>query len=189
MGSGSLLVVDDDPAILATVADVLEFAGYAVATATNGREALSHLDALPAHDPRFPALVLLDLRMPVLDGWAFAAAVRERGVILPIVAMTAARDAAAWAAQIGAAACLPKPFEIADVLGTVEALLREGPGADLLALKNDLAVALLALEALSADTALGEEQRRLVDVGLARLLRAVERLGISMHAEGLDDPH
>jgi ribosome assembly protein YihI (activator of Der GTPase) len=59
---------------------------------------------------------------------------------------------------------------------------------EILDLRNDLAVALLALEALSADATLGEEQRRLADVGLARLLSAVERLGVSMHAEGLDDP-
>jgi hypothetical protein len=48
----------------------------------------------------------------------------------------------------------------------------------LLALRNDLAVALLALEALSLDATLGAEQRRLVDVGLARQLRAVERLAV-----------
>jgi hypothetical protein len=47
-----------------------------------------------------------------------------------------------------------------------------------LALRNDFAVALLALEALSADVSLGMEQRRLVDVGLARQLRAVERLAV-----------
>lgn len=57
---------------------------------------------------------------------------------------------------------------------------------DVHALKNDLAVALLALEALSADPTLGEEQRRLAAVGLARLLRAAERLTATGHAERLD---
>jgi hypothetical protein len=57
---------------------------------------------------------------------------------------------------------------------------------DLLALRNDLAVALLALEALSADPTLGEEQRRLASTGMARLLRAARRLPAGAHPKPFD---
>jgi hypothetical protein len=58
-------------------------------------------------------------------------------------------------------------------------------GSELLALRNDLAVALLALEALSADPSLGVERRRLAQTGLARQLRAVERLAALGAVAGL----
>ena len=61
-----ILVVDDDPEILAMLRDFLESEGLAVRTAANGAEALEALDEV------MPALILLDMRMPVLDGWAFA---------------------------------------------------------------------------------------------------------------------
>ncbi|MBI3970836.1 MAG: response regulator [Chloroflexi bacterium] len=67
-----------------------------------------------------PLLVLLDMRMPVLDGWGFARRLRERGMDLPIVVMTAAQDAKCWAQEIGAAGYVPKPFELPDLINAVE---------------------------------------------------------------------
>lgn len=67
-------------------------------------------------------LVLLDMRMPVLDGWGFARALWERKITLPIVAMTAARDSHRWAMEIGAADHLAKPFDLLDLLAVVERL-------------------------------------------------------------------
>src|SRR2546428_299115 len=69
--SRPILVVDDDPAILATVSDALLLEGLPVRTATNGAEALVLIET----EDR-PSLVLLDLRMPVLAGWGFMRAVR-----------------------------------------------------------------------------------------------------------------
>ena len=113
-----MLVVDDDPAILATVADVLDFGGYVVVAAADGTEALGHLEA-----GLEPCAILLDMRMPRMNGWAFAAALRERGLSLRNVAvMTAASDARAWAEEIGAGACLSKPFGIDELLDTAERL-------------------------------------------------------------------
>lgn len=66
-----------------------------------------------------PALVLLDMRMPRLDGWGFARALRERGRTPPIVVMTAARDARRWADEIGARGYLAKPFELGELLEAV----------------------------------------------------------------------
>ena len=111
-----ILVIDDDPAILETVSEILEFEGYPVLTATNGAEGLRCVEQVT------PALILLDMRMPVLDGWEFARILKERGITLPIVVMTAAQDARRWAQDIGATAYLAKPFELLDLIDTVARL-------------------------------------------------------------------
>ncbi len=111
-----VLVVDDDPAILTTVSEILQFEGYAVRTATNGAEALRLVEHAR------PWLVLLDMRMPVMDGWGFARALRARGIDVPIVVMTAAADSRRWAEEIGAAGHVAKPFELLDLVGAVERL-------------------------------------------------------------------
>jgi CheY-like chemotaxis protein len=109
-----VLVVDDEPHIRATVTAMLESEGYDVVEATNGAEALKVVETAP------PDLVLLDMRMPVLDGWGFAAELRRRGHQLPIVVMTAASDAARWASEIAAPAFVAKPFGIDDLIAAVE---------------------------------------------------------------------
>ena len=116
---GPILVVDDDPAIRTTVAEMLEFEDFDVRTACNGREALDSLE------DETPSVVLLDMRMPVMDGWGFARELRERGVELPIVVMTAAQSAEQWCREIGAEACLSKPFDMDQLLDTVERVQQE----------------------------------------------------------------
>ena len=109
-----ILVVDDDPAIREAVALMLELEGYSVRTAANGLEALSRIEETP------PACVVLDLQMPVLDGWAVAQALAAQGMNYPVVVMTAAPESRRWARDIGAVACLSKPFNIDDLLAEVE---------------------------------------------------------------------
>ena len=109
-----VLVVDDEDTIRDTVAEALLDEGYVVDRAADGAEALRMLEQTPAD------LVLLDMRMPVLDGWGFARAVQERGLTIPIVVMTAAQNARRWADEIGARACLPKPFLHDDLYRVVE---------------------------------------------------------------------
>jgi urea transport system substrate-binding protein len=109
-----ILVVDDEPHIRATVSEMLESEGYDVVEAINGA------DALAAIETALPDLVLLDMRMPVLDGWGFASELRRRGHAVPIVVMTAARDAARWASDIAAPAFLAKPFGFDDLITAVE---------------------------------------------------------------------
>jgi CheY-like chemotaxis protein len=111
----TVLVVDDDEGIRATIAESLRLDGYWVLTARHGAEALEVLAAEGQ-----PCVILLDMRMPVMDGWAFAAVHRARGPGAPIVAVTAAQDAASWAAEIGAADVLPKPFELDALTAVVE---------------------------------------------------------------------
>ena len=108
-----VLVVDDDAAIRSAVRDVLESAGIAVETAANGADAL---EKVSRHRPR---LILLDMRMPVLDGWGFASALQERGLALPVVVMTAAADATRWADEIGAIGVVAKPFGVAELVNAV----------------------------------------------------------------------
>jgi CheY-like chemotaxis protein len=109
-----ILVVDDDPSILHTVAELLDMEGYAVETATNGAEALRYVEQAE------PSLVLLDMRMPVMDGWTFVRVLKERGRRLPILVMTAAQDAKQWAEEVGAAGYVAKPFDLEDLLDAVE---------------------------------------------------------------------
>jgi two-component system chemotaxis response regulator CheY len=108
-----ILVIDDDPAIRATVAEILMSEGYSVATATNGADGLQSLDRVD------PALVLLDMRMPIMDGWGFARALQARGIQVPILVMTAAQDARRWAREINAEGYVAKPFDLLDLLDAV----------------------------------------------------------------------
>jgi DNA-binding response OmpR family regulator len=114
--AGPILVVEDDPSLLAAVSEALEDEGYEVVAVGHGRAALEAILR------RRPALVLLDMRLPIMNGWDVARELRARGIALPIVVMTAAQDAAAWAAEIGAAGYLAKPFDLLDLLATVERL-------------------------------------------------------------------
>jgi two-component system, chemotaxis family, chemotaxis protein CheY len=117
MASGNpILVIDDDPSILWTVSEILEDEGYPVETATNGLEGLNVLERTS------PALILLDMRMPVLDGWGFARTLKERNLKLPVLVMTAAQDACRWSKEIGADGYLAKPFDLSELLTTVSLL-------------------------------------------------------------------
>jgi CheY-like chemotaxis protein len=109
-----ILVVDDDPSIRAFVAELLTEEGYTVHTAADGADALRQLETLD------PALVVLDMRMPVLDGWGVARGVASQGRRLPLLVMTAAQDARRWAAEVGAAGYIAKPFDLLTLLEAVE---------------------------------------------------------------------
>jgi CheY-like chemotaxis protein len=125
--NATILVVDDDEAIRTAVSLVLSDEGYDVVTAEHGRAALDRLVTLR------PDLILLDMRMPIMDGWELARAYRAAPAPhAAIVVLTAAHDAASRAAQIQAAGFLAKPFGLAELLATVSRQLakhRRGPEA------------------------------------------------------------
>lgn len=113
-GGFNVLVVEDDGDLVALMELVLSDAGHRVRTAQDGVAAL----ALVAEE--MPGLILLDMRMPGMNGWEFAREFRARyGRAAPIVVVTAAENARARAAEVDADGWLEKPFEIDDVLGLV----------------------------------------------------------------------
>jgi CheY-like chemotaxis protein len=115
-----VLVVDDDTSILVTVSEILSDEGYSVLTAGNGADALA---LLAKHTPD---VILLDMRMPVMDGWQLARSLDDRQRAIPLVVMTAAQDARRWAAEIGAASYLAKPFDLGELLEAIAKQL-DGP--------------------------------------------------------------
>jgi CheY-like chemotaxis protein len=114
MAEKDILVVDDDPDLLQLVRMVLTNNGYSVRTADNGSQALE------AVARRMPDLILLDMRMPVMNGWEFARELRARHErIPPLMVVTAAEDAAARASEIGARGFIAKPFNVGQILESV----------------------------------------------------------------------
>jgi DNA-binding response OmpR family regulator len=109
-----ILVVDDDIDMVEVVLVVLAEAGYAARGASNG------VEALEAVRVKRPALVLLDMIMPVMDGWACGRELRARyGQGLPIVVVSAAEHVGVRSEEIGADEILPKPFELSELLEVV----------------------------------------------------------------------
>jgi CheY-like chemotaxis protein len=119
MSAATVLVVDDDPDIRDLVQLGLEDQGYRVLSAPDGQAALELLGRSRIE------LILLDMRMPVMDGWTFARLYRQQAdPRAPIVVVTAAQDAAQRAAEIAAEGHLAKPFGLAELRATVEQYVR-----------------------------------------------------------------
>ena len=115
-----ILVVDDDPDILDALSEILEGEGYLVRRARNGREALERLTPAP------PQLILLDLMMPVMDGWEFATRLRHEApaaAAVPIIVLSADRNVGTKARELGAVGHLSKPFELGELLQMLDSHL------------------------------------------------------------------
>ncbi len=111
-----ILIIEDDKDIIFTLREFLESEGYEVQTAANGQEALEILQAWGA-----PNLILLDMRMPVMNGWEFAGEFLNRyDHLAPILVMTAAADAKQRAQEIHATSWVGKPFELDDLLTKIK---------------------------------------------------------------------
>lgn len=112
-----VLVVDDDPAIVGFVEMALSDEGYRVETASNGREALEEIEKDK------PSVILLDLTMPVMNGYEFFTELKKRrngSGMIPVVVMTAGQRAKEAANEMGASGYLPKPFQLDDLIECVE---------------------------------------------------------------------
>lgn len=103
-----VLVVEDEPYLCDLVADVLESEGHTTRKASNGRDALTMIAA------REPQIILLDLMMPVMDGWEFMSELKgnPRWRDIPVVIITAVYDVARIQQETGASAVITKPFDI-----------------------------------------------------------------------------
>ena len=115
-----VLLIEDDRAIRDPLGMLLREEGYEVATAENGQEGFRQL-----RTEREPDVILLDLRMPVMDGWEFRTIQKQDPVLalIPVVAISA--DGSAQARAVSADAYLKKPLDPRDLLQTLERILLE----------------------------------------------------------------
>jgi DNA-binding response OmpR family regulator len=130
-----VLLVDDDAAIRRTVAAGLELEGFSVVPASGGRPALEAARRLR------PAVVLLDLAMPDLDGLEVLRRLREGGDEVPVCVLSARDDVEdrVRGLQAGADDYVVKPFALEEVAARLHALLRRRPpGADEVVEAGDL---------------------------------------------------
>src|SRR5262245_8739347 len=114
---GPILIVDDDPNLQRLMTKFLKMEGFASIPASNGREALDYL-----RGGGNASVILLDLRMPVMDGWTFRKEQREDPGLaeIPVVVITGIDSGPM--VEFGAAAAFHKPVSFLDILGVVRRL-------------------------------------------------------------------
>jgi two-component system response regulator (stage 0 sporulation protein F) len=123
-----ILVVEDDAVIRGLLSEVLRDDGYEVSEAANGAEALAYLTG------HTPDLIVLDLMMPVMDGWTFVEECRRADFCgeVPIVITSASHDLPITAERLrsfGVRTCLAKPFDVDGLVALVERYAPSAPAA------------------------------------------------------------
>jgi len=115
----SILIVDDDALVRGSLAAVLEYEGFSVDEAENGLEAVSHA----IH--KSPALILLDLNMPMMDGWAAFTKLDHVRPLVPVVVITARPNQYNEAVRVGVDAFMEKPLNIPILVSAIKRLSSE----------------------------------------------------------------
>ena len=117
----TVLVVDDEELIRWSLAEHLKAEGYTVNEAANGQEALEQVNAAA------PDVILLDLKMPVMDGLSTLRRLREDGHEIPVIVLTAhgGVESAVEATRLGAADYLSKPFDLREISIVVKKAIDE----------------------------------------------------------------
>lgn len=115
-----ILIVEDNIELNQTLKEILEMEGYIVDAVTDSKEALKLTERIE-YD-----LILLDIMLPEIDGYAVAKLIRERGITTPIIMLTALGelDNKLRGFQIGADDYIVKPFEVPELLARIEAILK-----------------------------------------------------------------
>ena len=110
--TAKLLIVEDDVGARVALGDIFDYEGYPVALCSNGKEALDYLRSRP-----LPALIILDLQMPVMNGWQFCDERRKDAAFasVPIVVITAFQSPG----NLDVDAVMHKPIDIEQLLSTV----------------------------------------------------------------------
>jgi CheY-like chemotaxis protein len=130
MGSGEILIVDDDSDVRSALSEMLEEEGFSVTGAPNGREALARLRSGRVH----PAVILLDLMMPGMDGWDFRhEQLRDpRLATVPVVVVSASGfSRESIRTQFRPAAYVEKPIERAALLSAIREVVGSAPPGEL----------------------------------------------------------
>jgi DNA-binding response OmpR family regulator len=115
----SILIIEDDAPIRETLKELLEQEGYRVFTASNGKEGLKVWENTSP-----PCAMLVDLMMPILDGWQVLSAVRSHSnpeaASVPVLVLSAARDVKKQVLELGANGFVRKPIDLNDLLGALK---------------------------------------------------------------------
>jgi two-component system, chemotaxis family, chemotaxis protein CheY len=124
MSGGAVLIVEDDHDVRDSLSDVLQDAGFEVALAADGLEALALL-----RGGLRPGVILLDLMMPRMNGFEFRAAQRAEPALakIPVLVLTADRRARAREAELAAEAYLAKPADVNELIEVLARLLGRPP--------------------------------------------------------------
>ena len=118
--AGSVLIVEDEADLVWVVRFNLELEGYRTYVASNGRSALELVEEIE------PDVMLLDLMMPVMDGWAVLLEIARRGIKAPRIVVVSARASALdrrRAEEFDVDAFVAKPFDMEELLRTIRGLL------------------------------------------------------------------
>jgi CheY-like chemotaxis protein len=116
-----VLVVDDEPQVRATVREALLYEGYTVSEAENGRDALVAVATAP------PDVILIDLWMPVMDGWQLRKSLLASHPRLPVVVLSAVELSTEDLNRLEADVVVEKPFDLDDLYDAIrDALARRG---------------------------------------------------------------
>jgi DNA-binding response OmpR family regulator len=161
-----VLLVDDEPAITANLAPFLERAGFSVAIAGDGEEALSQVSSFK------PDLIVLDVLMPRLDGRETLRRLRQSGDWTPVILLTQVGESTerAMALEEGADDYLNKPFDPHELVARMRAVLRRArPGQPPLASAQRLSSGELILDRRACRAYLGSRELRLTPKAIALL--------------------
>ncbi len=123
MAKTGVLIVEDEANLRAAIREILQLSGYEPSEAVDGREGLAKADALR------PALILLDIEMPGLDGYEICRRLKANPSTapIPVILMTGSKETkvAPLAFEAGAAACLMKPFGIGPLMALIKEILAD----------------------------------------------------------------
>jgi CheY-like chemotaxis protein len=114
----SILIIEDDGDIREALLEILTSEGYEVHTATHGQEGLDYLKTAP----KPPGLIVLDLMMPVMDGWHFRNQQLQNAALarIPVIVITAEGNATQKAKAMNASAGISKPIDLDEFLKTIK---------------------------------------------------------------------